>query len=125
MQLKKFIMVVFSIVLLSFIGNAFAASCPPISQIRTIIFKYAVGENSEWRLYSDPFKYDGKTWNVRFDVKLLDAKDPTTAVNVGQKYFDHSPLPQQGRYRSFPHFIECDYESDYGYDLYAFSPARY
>lgn len=123
MNVKKYLKISSSILLLSLMSNVFADPCPPVSKIKKTVFSYAL-KYGEWSLYSPIFIYHGKKFNVRLDVDMPAVNDADIALNLGQKFFNTASLLDRGTFHLTGHRIRCDYNSETGYGVFAFSPPK-
>lgn len=128
--MKYFNASVCSAALIIITSNVFAtvqetSFCPPVDMIKNLVFTQIKYKTAfiNWDLMSDPFDYQGREWNVMFGYSGYDIKDPTEALEEGNRIFKNITLdkPMKVLERSI---IMCSYPSRCGYSVTAISPAN-
>lgn len=127
--MKKFIKTLSMLTLLAAFSSTFAAdvTCPPPNKLRAYNFVTAYKiSNNTWTLISEAIPYRDHDWNVKFSVVLLGVIDPAMALDIGQNYFNHSPLLEQPSSQTSGETTECNYTpADAKYSVTAETPVKY
>jgi hypothetical protein len=116
MDFKKIVKVLSGVMLLTAVGNVFAADvvCPAPEVIRslgTLVYAYTGGSDT-WTLISQPFTYKGSDWSMKLVADLPGVKDPVEAVKRGQAFLNHSPLLPTAISNTSGSKTKCDYSKN-------------
>jgi hypothetical protein len=67
------------------------SNCPATDIVSDVNFLHAEGAEGIWDIYSQPFSYADKTWQVKFTVYLPEVSSASEALEFGADYY-HSQV---------------------------------